>query len=322
MKTKESLRIVYLGTPDFAVETLRRLVEGGYNVVGVVTTPDKPVGRHQNHLQPSPVKTYALEHGLPLMQPERLKDEAFLEQLKLFHADIQVVVAFRMLPEAVWNMPPMGTVNLHASLLPRYRGAAPINWAIMNGETETGATTFLLKHDIDTGDLLQQIKLPIGPDENFESLHDRLMTQGADLMLQTIDALIDGSIQPTPQDEKEAAIAPAAPKIFRETCRIDWSKPLTDIHNHIRGLSPVPAAWTMMRNSDGENMLKIFKAIPQFTHHDLPIGTMMITAGNELAIAADGGLLVINDLQIAGKKRMLTADFLRGYKLKEDTTVY
>jgi len=322
MKTKENLRIVYLGTPDFAVETLKRLVEAGYNVVGVVTTPDKPVGRHQNHLQPSPVKVYALEHGLPLMQPERLKDEAFLNQLKLFRADLQVVVAFRMLPEAVWNMPPMGTVNLHASLLPRYRGAAPINWAIMNGETETGATTFLLKHDIDTGDLLQQMRIPIGEDENFESLHDRLMTQGADLMLQTIDALMDGSVQPRPQDEKEAAAAPAAPKIFRETCRIDWSKPLKNIHDHIRGLAPVPAAWTILRTAESENTLKIFAASPRYGKHDFSTGSVLITPENELAVAADGGLLIIQELQLAGKKRMTAADFMRGFKLKEATTVY
>ena len=321
MKTKEDLRIVYLGTPDFAVETLRRLVENGYNVVGVVTTPDKPVGRHQNHLQPSPVKSYALEHGLPLMQPERLRDEAFLEQLRAFRADLQVVVAFRMLPEVVWNMPPMGTVNLHASLLPRYRGAAPINWAIMNGESETGATTFLLKHDIDTGDMLQQINIPISETDTFGTLHDRLMTEGADLMMQTIDALLEGNITPTPQDEKEAANAPAAPKIFRETCRIDWNRGLTAVYNHIRGLSPVPAAWTMLRTSDSEAMLKIYGATPIACNHNYPVGKIVLPQPGELAVATEGGLLRIDDLQIAGKKRMTTADYLRGCKNMAEASV-
>ena len=242
---KQSIRIIYMGTPDFAVESLRALVEGGYNVVAVVTMPDKPAGRgHQ--LQFSAVKQYALSVGLPILQPERLKDEAFLDELRSYQADLQIVVAFRMLPEVVWNMPRLGTFNLHASLLPQYRGAAPINWAVMNGDTETGATTFMLQHEIDTGNIILQERIPIADDENVGSVHDRLMIMGAGLVTRTVDAIIEAEncgqpIATIPQDDS-IQLRPA-PKIFKDTCAIDFSRTAQQIRNHVRGLSPYPAAW-------------------------------------------------------------------------------
>ena len=242
---KQSIRIIYMGTPDFAVESLRALVEGGYNVVAVVTMPDKPAGRgHQ--VQFSAVKQYAMSVGLPLLQPERLKDEMFLQELRSYNADLQIVVAFRMLPEVVWNMPRLGTFNLHASLLPQYRGAAPINWAVMNGDTETGATTFMLQHAIDTGDIILQERIPIDDDENVGSVHDRLMKMGASLVIRTVDTIIEcettGAPLPTTPQNNSIALRPA-PKIFKETCAIDFSRTAEQIRNHVRGLSPYPAAW-------------------------------------------------------------------------------
>ena len=241
---KQSLRIIYMGTPDFAVESLRALVEGGYNVVAVVTMPDKPAGRgHQ--LQYSAVKQYALSVGLPLLQPERLKDESFLQELRSYNADLQIVVAFRMLPEVVWNMPRLGTFNLHASLLPQYRGAAPINWAVMNGDTETGATTFMLQHEIDTGNIILQERISIADDENVGSVHDRLMMMGANLVTRTVDTIIDAENQgvalPTIPQNNDIELR-QAPKIFKDTCAIDFSRPAQQVYNHIRGLSPYPAA--------------------------------------------------------------------------------
>jgi len=249
---KETLRIIFMGTPGFAVESLKALVENGYNVVGVVTMPDKPGGRGYK-LQPSAVKQYALQQGLKVLQPEKLKDESFLHELQQLQADVQVVVAFRMLPEVVWAMPPKGTFNLHASLLPQYRGAAPINWALINGEKETGVTTFFLSHEIDTGQIIFREKTPISDDDNAETLHDRLMVMGAQLVLQTIDAIADNNVQPIPQQEllvNESTLK-TAPKIFKETCRIDWSKTAVEVYNFIRGLSPYPTAWTEM-SSDNE----------------------------------------------------------------------
>ena len=242
---KKDIRIVYMGTPDFAVESLRALVEGGYNVVAVVTMPDKPAGRgHQ--LQYSAVKQYALSAGLPILQPERLKDENFLAELKSYGADLQIVVAFRMLPEVVWNMPRLGTFNLHASLLPQYRGAAPINWAVMNGDTETGATTFMLQHEIDTGNIILQERIAIADDENVGSVHDRLMVMGAGLVTRTVDTIIEaenkGVELPTIPQDNALELRPA-PKIFKDTCAIDFSRNAEQVRNHIRGLSPYPAAW-------------------------------------------------------------------------------
>ena len=258
---KEELRIVYMGTPDFAVESLRALVEGGYNVVGVVTMPDKPMGRHGSVLQPSPVKKYALEKGLTVLQPEKLKDETFLDELRALKADLQIVVAFRMLPEVVWNMPPMGTFNLHASLLPQYRGAAPINWAVINGETETGITTFFLKHEIDTGKIIQQVRVPIHETDNVEDVHDRLMLLGGQLVTETVDNILAGTIQPIDQSELVGAdveLKPA-PKIFHETCQINWNQPMKKVYDFIRGLSPYPAAWSEFEDAKGKKQsVKIF----------------------------------------------------------------
>ena len=239
---KEDLRIVYMGTPDFAVEALRCLVEGGYNVVGVITMPDKPAGRGHK-LQQSPVKQYALAHGLPLLQPEKLKDEAFLEQLRAWQADLQIVVAFRMLPEVVWAMPRLGTFNLHASLLPQYRGAAPINWAVINGDTETGVTTFFLKHEIDTGEVIRQERVAIADTDDAGTVHDRLMLLGGRVVTETVDAILNGTATSIPQEQMAASepLRPA-PKIFKDTCRIDWSRSVKEVYDFVRGLSPYPAA--------------------------------------------------------------------------------
>ncbi|MBQ2002147.1 MAG: methionyl-tRNA formyltransferase, partial [Bacteroidaceae bacterium] len=250
---KEDLRIVYMGTPDFAVESLKCLVDGGYNVVGVVTMPDKPMGRHGSVLQPSPVKQYAVEKGLRVLQPEKLKDPAFVDELRSLNADLQIVVAFRMLPEVVWNMPRLGTFNLHASLLPQYRGAAPINWAVINGDKETGITTFFLKHEIDTGRVIQQVKVPIEDTDNVGDVHDKLMLLGGKLVTETVDNIIAGTITAVEQDEMlaEGEVLRPAPKIFHDTCRIDWQgKTMKQIYDFIRGLSPYPAAWTELQNGD------------------------------------------------------------------------
>ena len=251
---KKDLRIVFMGTPEFAVESLKRLVEGGYNVVAVVTQPDKPVGRHQDTLQPSQVKQYAVEHGLPVLQPVKMKDPEFVEQLRSYHADLQVVVAFRMLPEVVWAMPQYGTFNVHAALLPQYRGAAPINWAVINGEKETGVTTFFLDHDIDTGRIIMQKRFPIPETANVEYVYDGLMYLGAELALETIDALIaaDGNIGSIPQSKLigEGAELKPAPKIFKDTCRIDFHQPAKKVYDFIRGLSPYPGAWTEIKKKE------------------------------------------------------------------------
>ena len=318
--TKESLRIVYMGTPDFAVESLRCLVEGGYNVVGVVTGPDKAVGRHGSVLQPTPVKQYAVEHGLRVLQPEKLKDEAFIEELRSLQADLQIVVAFRMLPEVVWAMPPLGTFNLHASLLPQYRGAAPINWAVINGDTETGVTTFFLKHEIDTGAVIRQVRVPISDTDCVGDVHDRLMLLGGQVVCDTVDAIIDGSAEATPQEQMlpDEELRPA-PKIFKDTCRIEWQRPAKQVYDFIRGLSPYPAAWTTLVTPDNEEIvLKIYEAEKlDCAAKSYPCGTIDTDGKSYLHVyAADGGLS-IRVLQLAGKKRMGVEDFLRGSRLGE-----
>ena len=318
---KEDLRIVYMGTPDFAVESLRQLVEGGYNVVGVITMPDKPMGRHGSVLQPSPVKQYAVEKGLRVLQPVNLKDEAFVEELRSLKADLQIVVAFRMLPEVVWNMPPMGTFNLHASLLPQYRGAAPINWAIINGDTETGITTFFLKHEIDTGEVIQQVRVPIADEDDVEVIHDKLMMLGGRLVTETVDAILAGEVKPIPQEEmislSEEELRPA-PKIFKDTCRIDWTKGVKGVYDFVRGLSPYPAAWTELVNAEGgSQVLKIFQTEKIFFSHGEKIGTLSSDGKTYLRVALADGYLNILSLQLAGKKRMPVADFLRGFKVME-----
>ena len=322
---KEDLRIVYMGTPDFAVESLRQLVEGGYNVVGVITMPDKPMGRHGSVLQPSPVKQYAMEKGLRVLQPVNLKDEAFVEELRSLQADLQIVVAFRMLPEVVWNMPPMGTFNLHASLLPQYRGAAPINWAIINGDTETGITTFFLQHEIDTGEVIQQVRVPIADEDNVEVIHDKLMNLGGRLVTETVDAILAGNVKPVPQEElinlSQEELRPA-PKIFKDTCRIDWTKGVKGVYDFVRGLSPYPAAWTELVNADGSSqVLKIFQTEKNFFSHEEKIGAVSTDGKSYLRVALSDGYLNILSLQLAGKKRMPVADFLRGFKVAEGLCV-
>ena len=321
---KKDLRIVYMGTPDFAVESLKRLVEGGYNVVGVITMPDKPMGRHGSVLQPSPVKEYAVSQGLRILQPEKLKDEAFIEELRSLQADLQIVVAFRMLPEIVWNMPRLGTFNLHASLLPQYRGAAPINWAVINGDTETGITTFFLKHEIDTGEIIQQVRVPIADTDNVEIVHDKLMYLGGDLVLETVDAILNGSVKPVPQESlirQETELRPA-PKLFKETCRIDWNKGVKQIYDFIRGLSPYPAAWTELCVADGtRQVLKIYETEKVFASHEMNIGDIRTDMKTYFQVAVKDGFINVLTLQLAGKKRMNVADFLRGYRTSDNNKV-
>lgn len=307
--TKQDLRIVYLGTPEFAVASLKALVEGGYNVVAVVTMPDKPAGRgHQ--LQFSDVKKYALSVGLPVLQPEKLKDEAFLEELRSYHADLQIVVAFRMLPEVVWAMPRLGTFNLHASLLPQYRGAAPINWAVMNGDKEAGATTFMLKHEIDTGNMIMQEKIAIGEDENVGSVHDRLMAMGTELVTRTVDLIIEcenqGIALPTTPQPEIAELRPA-PKLFKETCEIRFDEMTAEqVHNFVRGLSPYPAAWCNLtiKGQAFENV-KIFSVeIAEYRNTGI--------SKNDIVIPCREGAVRILELQAPGKKRMDAKSFLNG----------
>lgn len=316
---KKDLRIIFMGTPEFAVETLKALVENEYNVVAVVTQPDKPVGRHGSVLQPSAVKQYALEQGLPVLQPVKMKDPDFVEQLRSYEANLQVVVAFRMLPEVVWDMPKYGTFNVHAALLPQYRGAAPINWAVINGETETGVTTFFLDKDIDTGRVIMQLPFEIKPDYNVENVYDGLMYLGADICLQTLDKIIAADGHPTsiPQEQLITAGQPlhSAPKIFKETCLIDWNQPAFKIHNFVRGLSPYPGAWTTFVSADGKEMvLKIFKTELCDNNVDALPGTMIHVRKKLGVVVANHEVLLIDELQLAGKKRMKVADFLNGIK--------
>lgn len=316
---KEDLRIVYMGTPDFAVEALRCLVEGGYNVVGVITMPDKPAGRGHK-IQYSPVKQYALEHGLPLLQPEKLKNEEFLDALRAWKADLQIVVAFRMLPEVVWNMPRLGTFNLHASLLPQYRGAAPINWAVINGDAETGITTFFLKHEIDTGEVIQQVRVPIADTDDVGVVHDKLMVLGGKLVVETVDAILAGTVKSIPQEEMAVVgeLRPA-PKIFKETCRIDWNLPVKRIYDFVRGLSPYPAAWTELVQPGGETVVvKVFETEKIEEPHQLIPGTLLTDGKSFLRVAAADGFIGIRSLQLPGKKRLKTDELLRGFRLTEE----
>ena len=308
--TKKNLRIVYLGTPEFAVASLRALVEGGYNVVAVVTMPDKPAGRgHQ--LQFSDVKKYALEAGLPVLQPEKLKDEAFIDELRSYKADLQIVVAFRMLPEVVWSMPRLGTFNLHASLLPQYRGAAPINWAVMNGDKETGATTFMLKHEIDTGNMILQERLAIGEDENVGSVHDRLMAMGTGLVTRTVDLIIDcenkGVALPTTPQPEIAELRPA-PKLFKESCEVHFDEmSARQIHNFVRGLSPYPAAWANLTIHGQE-----FENVKIYQVEAVSGQPSAISQKSEIIVPCREGAVRILELQAPGKKRMDAKAFLNG----------
>lgn len=319
---KQDLRIVYMGTPDFAVEPLRKLVEGGYNVVGVITMPDKPIGRHQTELSASPVKQYAVEHGLKVLQPAKLKDPDFIEELRSLQADLQIVVAFRMLPEVVWAMPRLGTFNLHAALLPQYRGAAPINWAIINGDTQTGITTFFLDHDIDTGSVIQRVPVPILDTDNAEDVHDKLMYLGSDLVVETVDNILADRVHPIPQEElvSDEPLRPA-PKIFKETCRIDWSLGVKRTYDFIRGLSPYPAAWTELLVNGKKSVLKVYATTKEFTTPAESVGTVLTDGKTYLKVALTDGYLHLQTLQLAGKKRMEVADFLRGFHATEGLCV-
>lgn len=312
MKGKE-LRIVFMGTPEFACESLKALIAEGYNVVAVVTVPDKPAGRGQK-LNQSVVKQYAIEKKLPVLQPFKLKDEEFIAELQSFKADLQVIVAFRMLPEIVWNMPPLGTVNLHGSLLPNYRGAAPLNWPIINGDKETGISTFLLKQEIDTGNILFQERIKIGPEDTVGDLHDRAMKLGAGLLLKTVDALAEGAVKPITQDSLEIDSKRLhAPKIFKEDCRIDWRRKGEQIRNLIRGLSPYPAAWTNLIKDDVSIGLKIYRSSFEPDSKSYIPGTILSDQKQYLKIACLDGFINVEELQLAGKNRMKTADFLRGF---------
>ena len=313
--TKEDLKIVFFGTPDFAVESLSRLVDGGYNVAAVVTMPDKPAGRGRQ-LQESDVKRYAVEHGLPVLQPVSLKDEEFLEQLRSYDAQLFIVIAFRMMPEAVWQMPPLGTFNLHASLLPRYRGAAPINWAVMNGDTETGVTTFLIDEQIDTGRILFAEPCLIEEYDTFGSLSEKLCTMGSALVVKTADALSRGKAKPQEQDSF-ARILPA-PKITKETCRIDWRQEGYNIVNLVRGLAPAPAAFTNLLNNGVETTMKIFEAYVYMDDAPAEPGTIYTDGKTYLGVACGNYTVRLLDVQLAGKKRMNIADFLRGWHPGED----
>ena len=309
---------MFMGTPEFAVGTLKSLVEGGYNVVAVVTQPDKPVGRHQDTLQPSQVKQYALSMGIPVLQPVKMKDEDFVEELRSYKADLQVVVAFRMLPEVVWTMPRFGTFNVHAALLPQYRGAAPINWAVINGETRTGVTTFFLDHDIDTGRIIMQKPFDIKDDYNVENVYDGLMALGAEIAVETIDKILegDGHVDSLPQEEMiaETDVLHLAPKIFKETCEIDWNQSAKRVYDFVRGLSPYPGAWTTLTISGGkQTVLKVFETAKTGKATEHKPG-MLVQDKNHLFVSTGDGLLELKEIQLAGKKRMKAADFLNGFR--------
>lgn len=309
MPSLSDLRIVFYGTPDFAVASLNALVQAGANVIAVVTAPDKPAGRGMQ-LNASAVKQYALEKGLPVLQPVKLKDPEFIAELQSLKADLQVVVAFRMMPEVVWDMPPLGTINVHASLLPQYRGAAPINWSIINGETETGVTTFKLKHEIDTGDILLQKSTPIEPGDNIGTLYEKLMKMGGELLVETVKGLAEGTINEIPQQSVASTELKHAPKIFKETTLIDWSKSVAEIHNLVRGLSPYPAAYTMHNGK----FLKIYASHAESTAHGKEPGTLDTDNKTYLRFATKDGWLYLDELQQEGKKRMDVTSFLRGFR--------
>jgi len=308
--TTRNMRIVFMGTPEFAVASLAALIASRHQVVAVVTSPDKPAGRGQK-LQESAVKRYAASHQIPVLQPQKLRDFDFINTLKSFQADLQAVVAFRMLPEVVWNLPPKGTVNLHASLLPQYRGAAPINHAIINGESESGVTTFFLQHEIDTGNILFAEKVAIGPDDTAGMLHDKLMDVGAQLLVRTVDAIADGKARPVPQENLvNGALLKHAPKIFKTDCQIDWNRSIGAIYNLIRGLSPYPAAYTLL---DGK-VLKIFRARKEYVDRSTVPGSMHTDGKTFLKFSGANGYIDVLELQIEGKKRMSVPEFLRGYR--------
>ncbi len=313
MNAKE-IRIVFMGTPEFAVPSLKALVKEGYNVVGVVTTPDKPAGRGQK-LHQSDVKLATLELGLPILQPEKLRDEEFQRQLQALNPDLGIVIAFRMLPRSVWALPRLGTFNLHASLLPEYRGAAPINWAIINGDKKTGVTTFLLNEEIDKGAIIGQKEVPIGDEDNIGTMYEKLMEIGTGLVLESVNRLAAGDVNPIEQAHIDESTLRPAPKIFKEDCRIDWSKDGESIVNFVRGLSPYPAAWGALRYPDGsESSAKIFKVSFQAKSHDLQYGTILSDNRTAIEVACKDGLISLHELQMAGKRRMQVKELLLGLR--------
>lgn len=316
-KIEYMLRIIFMGTPDFAVASLKALLDAGKNVVAVVTVPDKPAGRGQK-MHESAVKQFAVQNNIPVLQPVKLRDPEFIEQLKSYQADLQVVVAFRMLPEMVWNMPEHGTVNVHASLLPNYRGAAPINWAVINGEKKTGVTTFLLQHEIDTGNILLSQEITIEETDNAGIVHDKLMESGAELLIKTVNAIENKQINPIPQDSLTSSDAVKhAPKIFKEDCLINWSKNTDEVYNLIRGLSPYPAAYTIL---DGKN-LKVFSTTKEVQNHQYQPGMIFCDGKKVLKYATTDGFIHLQSLQIEGKKRMDVVDFLRGYRFENPNSI-
>ncbi len=311
-----SLRIIYMGTPEFAVEPLRAIVAAGYNVLAVITAPDKPAGRGQK-IQFSPVKVYALSQGIPVLQPSNLKAPAFIEELQQLNANLMVVVAFRMLPEVVWQIPEYGTLNLHASLLPQYRGAAPINHAIINGETETGLTTFFIEKEIDTGNIILARNMPILPSDDAGSLHDRMMVAGGELMLETLKMIETGNINPQSQEQAITQIRTLrpAPKIFKEHCKINWANPGREIHNHIRGLSPFPGAFSVLHSEGSQRQVKIFRTTYQVETTGMAPGFIETDHKHQLSVATADGRIFIEELQLEGKKRMGIEEFLRGVRI-------
>lgn len=317
MNKIEKLRIVFMGTPDFAVATLANLVENNYSVVGVLTAPDRPAGRGRK-LQESAVKKYAVEKGLSVLQPTNLKNEEFLSILEALNANLQIVVAFRMLPKAVWQMPALGTFNLHASLLPSYRGAAPINWAIINGEKETGVTTFFIDDKIDTGEIILQEKIAIADNDTAGILHDKLMKVGAGLVLRTVQQIAEGDVRT--QKQPDSNELKSAYKIFKDTCEIDWKKPINDVYNHIRGLSPYPASWTTLINGEDTVFLKIYEASKEIEKHELQTGIIVFDK-TELKVAVNGGYIKLQEIQLPGKRKMKTSDVLNGLKLTKTAHV-
>ena len=316
MKNKEDIKIVFLGTPEFAVTILKGILDDGYTVAGVITAPDKPAGRGRK-IQQSAVKKFALKNNLKVLQPTNLKNEDFLKELKSLKANLQVVVAFRMLPKAVWQMPKYGTFNLHASLLPEYRGAAPINWAIINGEEKTGVTTFFIDEKIDTGEIILQKEIEILPNENAGDLHDKLMYLGSDLVKETIAQIKKGEIKTKPQPKKEFK---PAPKLYKDTCKIKWNDSLVAIYNKIRGLAPYPLAWTIIHNGKNIVEMKIYNAEKIFDKHNLPVGKI-VASKKEMKIAVSNGFILIKELKIAGKRKMDVDSFLNGYKFTENACV-
>lgn len=319
--TQQRLRIVFMGTPEFAVESLKVLVENNYDIAGVITAPDKPAGRGQK-LRQTPVKEYAQSRGLTVLQPTNLKDPAFVEELRALGANLQVIVAFRMLPEVVWAMPQLGSFNLHASLLPQYRGAAPINWAVINGDAQTGATTFFLRHEIDTGNVILQEKIDILPSDNAGSVHDKLMVMGAQLVLNTVQAIEAGQVTTHPQEHlAQGEVLRPAPKIFKETCKIDWHQPAVAVHNLIRGLSPYPAAWCDWAMPDGTlTQAKIFESALVYGSPLMP-GHVESDGKERLVVGCADGAIEIRSIQLAGKKQVTVQEFLRGHKIAPGTKI-